>query len=92
MKNLNSQLIRSIYFRSLSNRQEFHVFNFNRNSLKNQCLLKLNISLETSIQEVIRLIAQHIQHSEQQIIIRKFSKYDLYKLNFACESCQSRLL
>ncbi|CAF0809444.1 unnamed protein product [Rotaria sp. Silwood1] len=59
------------YFQSLFSRQEFHVCN--RDNLRNECLFKLYLSLETSIKEVIRLIAERINYPEQQIIIQKFS-------------------
>jgi len=60
-------------FRNLENRQEFDVCN--RDNLRNECLFKLYLPLKTSIKEVIRLISERIEYSEQQIIIQKPSKY-----------------
>ncbi|CAF1189871.1 unnamed protein product [Rotaria sordida] len=59
------------YFQNLFSRQEFHVCN--RDNLRNECLLKLYLPLETSIKEVIRLIAERINYPEQQVIIQKSS-------------------
>jgi len=61
-----------VYFRNLSSRQEFDVCN--RDNLRNECLFKLYLPLKISIKEVIRLIAERIEYSEQQIIIQKVSK------------------
>lgn len=66
------------YFRNLESRQEFDICN--RDSLRNECLFKLYLPLKTSIKEVIRLISERIEYSEEQIIIQKSIKYFL--LNF----------
>ncbi|CAF2363743.1 unnamed protein product [Rotaria sp. Silwood2] len=59
------------YFQNLFNRQEFHFCN--RDNLRNECLFKLYLPLETSIKEAIRLIAERINYPEEQIIIQKSS-------------------
>ncbi len=57
------------YFRNVENRQEFDVCN--RDSLRNECLFKLYLPMKTTIKEVIRLIAERIEYSQQQIILQK---------------------
>lgn len=64
--------LRFVLNRNIENRQEFDVCN--RDSLRNECLFKLYLPLKISIKEVIRLIAERIEYSEQQIIIQKVSK------------------
>jgi hypothetical protein len=59
------------FFRNLENRQEFDVCN--RDSIRTDSLFKLYLPLKTSIKEVIRLIAERIEYSEEQIIIQKSS-------------------
>ncbi|CAF0790082.1 unnamed protein product [Adineta ricciae] len=57
------------YFRNIENRQEFDVCN--RDSLRNECLFKLYLPMKTTIKEVIRLIAERIEYSQEQIILQK---------------------
>ncbi len=56
-------------WRNIENRQEFDVCN--RDSLRNECLFKLYLPMKTTIKEVIRLIAERIEYSQQQIILQK---------------------
>jgi hypothetical protein len=58
--------------RNIENRQEFDVCN--RDSLRNECLFKLYLPMKTTIKEVIRLISERIEYSQQQIILQKPSK------------------
>ena len=58
--------------RNIENRQEFDICN--RDSLKNECLFKLYLSIKTTVKEVIRLIAEHIEYPQQQIIIQRPSR------------------
>lgn len=70
--------------RNLANRQEFDVCN--RDNLTNECLFKLYLPLKTSVQEVIRLIAERIEYPEQQIIIQKPAKYEFFNQSpFNCK-------
>lgn len=57
------------FCRNIENRQEFDVCN--RDSLRNDCLFKLYLPMKTNIREVIRLIADRIEYSQQQIILQK---------------------
>ncbi len=57
------------YFRNIENRQEFDVCN--RDSLRNESLFKLYLPMKTTIKEVIRLIAERIEYSQEQIVIQK---------------------
>jgi hypothetical protein len=68
------------FLRNIENRQEFDVCN--RDSLKNECLFKLYLPMKTTIKEVIRLIAERIEYSEQQIILQKPSTYISYLNSF----------
>jgi hypothetical protein len=56
-------------FRNIENRQEFDVCN--RDNPRHESLFKLYLSIKTAIKEVIRLIAERIEYSEEQIIIQK---------------------
>ncbi len=64
--------LRFVLNRNIENRQEFDVCN--RDSLRNDCLFKLYLPMKTTIKEVIRLIAERIEYSQQQIILQKPSK------------------
>ncbi|CAF2151409.1 unnamed protein product [Rotaria magnacalcarata] len=57
------------YFQNFSNRQEFYFLNLD--NLRNDYLFKLYLPMETSIKEIIRLIAERINYPEQQIIVQK---------------------
>jgi len=58
------------YFRNLENRQEFDVCN--RDSWRlNEVLFKLYLPMKTTIKDVIRLIAERIEYSQEQIILQK---------------------
>ena len=58
--------------RNNENRQEFDVCN--RDNLRQESLFKLFLPLKTSVREVIRLIAERIEFSEEQIILQKSTK------------------
>lgn len=60
------------YIRNIENRQEFDVCN--RDSLNNECLFKLYLPMKTTIKDIIRLIAERIEYSQEQIILQKPSK------------------
>ena len=70
-------LVSSIEFpsscRNNENRQEFDVCN--RDNLRHECLFKLYLPMKTTVKDVIRLIAERIEYSEEQIILQKPSRY-----------------
>lgn len=53
----------------MENRQEFDVCN--RDSLRNETLFKLYLPIKTTVKEVIRLISERIEYSQNQIILQK---------------------
>lgn len=67
----NEQTFSSFSRRNNENRQEFDVCN--RDNLRQESLFKLYLPLKTSVKDVIRLIAERIEFSEEQIILQKSS-------------------
>lgn len=67
------------FFRTNESRQEFDVCN--RDNLKMDSLFKLYLPMKTAVKEVIRLIAERIEYSQEQIILQKPSTL-VIPLNF----------
>jgi hypothetical protein len=59
--------------RNNENRQEFDVCN--RDNLRHECLFKLYLPMKTTVKDVIRLIAERIEYSQEQIILQKPARY-----------------